>query len=74
MDPETQAKLDNEAWLQKHWLVVLPLLIMAVLALFILPLIFLSFLEALVIQIAGAGLLYILGKKFTTAFDKRRIF
>ena len=41
---------------------------------FILPLVFLSFLEALVIQIAGVGALYMLGRKYTTAFDKRRIF
>jgi hypothetical protein len=74
IDPELEAKKANEAWLQAHWKIVTPLLIVVVLAVFILPLVFLSFLEALVIQIAGAGVLYMLGRKFTTAFDKRRIF
>jgi hypothetical protein len=74
VDPATQAKLDNEAWLQEHYRVVVPLLILAVLAMFILPLVFLSFLEALCIQIGGAGLLYILGKKYTTAFGGKRPF
>lgn len=74
IDPELEAKKAREAWLQQHWKIVTPLLIVVVLAVFILPLVFLSFLEALVIQIAGAGILYMLGRKFTTAFDKRRIF
>ncbi|RJX36466.1 MAG: hypothetical protein C4525_00660 [Desulfarculus sp.] len=73
-DPERRQKLANEAWLQARYKIVAPLLILAMLAVFILPLLFLSFLEALVIQIAGAGALYLLGKKFTTAFDRRRIF
>ena len=74
IDPELEAKKAREAWLQQHWKIVTPLLIVVILAVFILPLVFLSFLEALVIQIAGAGVLYMLGRKFTTAFDKRRIF
>lgn len=74
IDPELEAKKAREAWLQQHWKIVTPLLIVVVLAVFILPLVFMSFLEALVIQIAGAGVLYMLGRKFTTAFDKRRIF
>lgn len=74
IDPELEAKKAREAWLQAHWKIVTPLLIMALLAVFVLPLLFFSFLEALVIQIAGAGVLYMLGRKFTTAFDKRRIF
>ena len=74
IDPELEAKKAHEAWLQRHWKIVTPLLIVVMLAVFILPLVFLSFLEALVIQIAGAGVLYMLGRKFTTAFDKRRIF
>lgn len=73
-DPERQRKLANEAWLREHYKIVAPLLILALLAVFILPLVFLSFLEALVIQIAGAGFLYLLGRKYTTAFDHRRIF
>ena len=74
VDPEEQEKLANEAWLQKHYKIVAPLLIVVILALFVLPLVFLSFLEALVIQIAGAGILYLLGRKFTTAFDRKRPF
>ncbi|MCF8043191.1 MAG: hypothetical protein K9K65_15065 [Desulfarculaceae bacterium] len=74
IDPELEVKKAREAWLQRHWKIVTPLLIAVMLAVFILPLVFLSFLEALVIQIAGAGILYMLGRKFTTAFDKRRIF
>lgn len=74
VDPEEQAKQANEAWLQRHWKIVAPVLILFLLAVFILPLFFLSFLEALVIQIAGAGLLYLLGRKFTTAFDRKRPF
>ncbi|MBU1275541.1 MAG: hypothetical protein KJ720_09205 [Proteobacteria bacterium] len=74
IDPEVEAKKANEAWLQRHWKIVTPLLILALLAIFVLPLLFFSFLEALVVQIAGAGVLYLLGRKFTTAFDKRRIF
>ena len=74
IDPELEEKKANEAWLQKHWKIVTPLIIALLLAVFILPLVFLSFLEALVIQIAGAGVLYMLGRKYTTAFDKRRIF
>lgn len=74
IDPELEAKKAHEAWLQRHWKVVTPLIILVVLGVFILPLVLLSFLEALVIQIAGAGILYMLGRKYTTAFDKRRIF
>ncbi len=74
VDPEQEAKQAREAWLQRHWKIVTPLLILFILAVFILPLFFFSFLEALVIQIAGAGVLYLLGRKFTTAFDRRRIF
>ncbi|MCB2192680.1 MAG: hypothetical protein KQI62_14005 [Deltaproteobacteria bacterium] len=74
IDPELEEKKAREAWLQKHWKIVTPLLIAVILAVFVLPLVFLSFLEALVIQIAGAGILYMLGRHFTTAFDKRRIF
>jgi len=74
VDPEEQAKLANEAWLRRHYKVVAPLLILFILAVFVLPLVFLSFLEALVIQIAGAGVLYLLGRKFTTAFDHKRPF
>lgn len=73
-DPERQRKLANEAWLQAHYKIVAPALVLGLLAVFILPLLFLSFLEALVIQIGGAGFLYLLGKKYTTAFDRRRIF
>lgn len=74
IDPEEQAKQANEAWLQRHWKIAAPLLILFVLAIFVLPLFFFSFLEALCIQIAGAGALYLLGRKFTTAFDRKRPF
>ncbi len=74
VDPEKQAKQANEAWLRGHYKIVAPLLILFILAIFVLPLLFFSFLEALVIQIAGAGLLYLLGRKFTTAFDHKRPF
>ncbi len=74
IDPEAEAKQAREAWLRRHWKIVAPLLILALLAIFVLPLLFLSFVEALVVQIAGAGVLYLLGRKYTTAFDQRRIF
>ena len=74
IDPEQQAKQAREAWLQAHWKIVAPLLILFILAVFVLPLFFLSFLEALCIQVAGAGLLYLLGRKYTTAFDRKRPF
>ena len=48
---------------------VAPLLVGFLLGLFIVPLFYLSFLEALCLQMGGAGLLFILGKMFTTAFD-----
>jgi uncharacterized membrane protein len=74
VDPEERAKQANEAWLREHYKIVAPLLILFILAIFVLPLLFFSFLEALVIQIAGAGLLYLLGRRFTTAFDHKRPF
>ncbi|MCB2225426.1 MAG: hypothetical protein KQH53_02020 [Desulfarculaceae bacterium] len=74
IDPEERAKQANEAWLQGHWKIVAPLLILFVLAVFVVPLFFFSFLEALCIQIGGAAVLYLLGRKFTTAFDRKRPF
>lgn len=37
IDPELEEKKANEAWLQKHWKIVTPLLIALLLAVFILP-------------------------------------
>ena len=62
-------KLRNEEFLKRNWKVVTPLLIGFLLGLFIVPLFYFSFLEALCLQMGGAGLLFILGKMFTTAFD-----
>ena len=62
-------KLRNEEFLKRHWKIVAPLLVGFLLGLFIVPLFYLSFLEALCLQMGGAGLLFILGKMFTTAFD-----
>lgn len=73
-DPEERAKRENEAWLRARHRVVAPLLIGLVLAIFIIPWLFMSFLGALAVQIVGCLALYLFGKKFTTAFDKKRPF
>lgn len=59
----------NEAFLQRHWRVFAPLLAALVLAIFIVPwLIWQSFVTILAVQIGCAGLLFVLGKLYTTAF------
>ncbi len=62
-------KRRNEAYLRRHWRVAAPLLVVFLLGLFLVPLFYLSFVEALCLQLGGAGLLLLLGKMFTTAFD-----
>jgi len=59
----------GDAFLRRHWKLAAPLLILFMLALFVLPWVWFSFVEALCLQVGGAGLLYILGRLFTTAFN-----
>ncbi len=72
LDPDTRWKLANEAWLQEHWKLVLPVIIAVGLILFVLPWVFLSFLPALGIQLFSVLGLYLVGRRYTTAFDRRR--
>lgn len=69
-DEEYQQKLKVEAFLRKHHKIVAPVLIVVFLAFFILPWVFGTFLTALGIQVLGCFILYVLGRNFTTAFQK----
>ncbi len=71
-DPETRWKQANEAWLQAHWKIVLPVILVLAFVVFILPWVFFSFLVALGIQIFGALAFWVVAQRYTTAFDKKR--
>jgi hypothetical protein len=70
VDPETRWKRANEAWLQARWRLVLPAVLAAAFVVFILPWVFLPFLPALAVQLGGCVGFYLLGKRYTTAFDR----
>jgi hypothetical protein len=70
VDPETRWKRANEAWLQARWKLVVPAVLAAAFVVFILPWVFLSFLPALAVQLGGCVGFYLLGKRYTTAFDR----
>jgi len=70
LDEDQQRKLKVEAFLRRHWKITAPALIVVFLAFFILPWVFGTFLTALGIQVIGCAALYILGRAYTTAFDK----
>lgn len=69
VDERLRRKKRNEAFLRRYWKITAPLLVGFLLALFVVPLFYFTFLEALSLQLGGAGLLFLLGKIFTTAFD-----
>jgi hypothetical protein len=71
-DPDLRWKLANEAWLQAHWKIVLPVILAIAFAVFILPWVFFSFLTALGIQLFGAVAFWVAAKRYTTAFSKDR--
>ena len=71
LDPDTRWKLANEAWLQAHWKIVLPVILALAFVVFILPWVFFSFLTALGIQLFGAAAFWVTAKRYTTAFDKK---
>ena len=70
LDEEYQRKLKVEEFLRKHHKITAPVLIALFLAFFILPWVFGSFFTALGIQVFGCFILYVLGRHFTTAFQK----
>ena len=70
-DPDTRWKQANEAWLQAHWKIVLPVILAIAFAVFVLPWVFFSFLTALGIQLFGAAAFWVVFKRYTTAFDKK---
>lgn len=70
-DPDTRWKLANEAWLQGHWKIMLPLILVLAFVVFILPWVFFSFLTALGIQLFGAAAFWVVFKRYTTAFDRK---
>lgn len=70
-DPDTRWKLANEAWLQAHWKIVLPVILALAFVVFILPWVFFSFLTALGIQLFGAAAFWVTAKRYTTAFDRK---
>lgn len=70
LDEEYQRKLRVEEFLRKHHKITAPVLIAVFLAFFILPWVFGTFLTALGIQVLGCFILYVLGRHFTTAFQK----
>lgn len=72
-DPETRWKQANEAWLQAHWKIVLPVILVIAFALFVLPWVFFTFLTALGIQLFGAAAFWVVFKRYTTAFDRKPI-
>jgi hypothetical protein len=71
-DPDTRWKLANEAWLQAHWKIALPVILAVAFAVFILPWVFFSFPTALGIQLFGAAAFWVVAKRYTTAFSKNR--
>lgn len=71
-DPETRWKQANEAWLQAHWKIMLPVILLLAFVVFILPWVFFSFLTALCIQIFGALAFWVVAQRYTTAFDRKR--
>ena len=73
LNPETRWKQANEAWLQAHWKMALPVILGIALAVFILPWVFFSFLTALGIQVFGAAAFWAAAKRYTTAFDKKNL-
>lgn len=70
-EPSLERKRALEARLQRRPWLSAGLLIALLLAVFILPLIWLDFITALAVQVCGAGFLYIFGRWFTTAFASR---
>jgi hypothetical protein len=72
LDPDTRWKLANEAWLQAHWKIVLPVILAIAFVVFILPWVFFSFLTALGIQLFGVAAFWAVAKRYTTAFSKNR--
>lgn len=73
LDPDTRWKMSNEAWLQAHWKIVLPVILVIAFVVFILPWVFFPFLTALGIQLFGAAAFWVAAKRYTTAFDKKPI-
>lgn len=69
-DEEYQRKLRVEEFLRRHHKITAPALIIVFLAFFILPWVFGTLLTALGIQVLGCFILYVLGRNFTTAFQK----
>lgn len=65
-----QRRLRNEAFLQRHWKIAAPLIIVAALALFVLPWLFLPMVAALFVQIVACMGVYLLARAHTTAFHK----
>lgn len=68
-DEDRERKLAVEEFLRKHHKTATPLIIIGGLGLFVLPWIFLDFLTALSIQVFACLILYLLVKRFTTAYD-----
>jgi len=71
LDPDTIWKQANEAWLQAHWKIMLPLILTIAFAVFVLPWVFFSFLTALLIQLFGALGFWVVFMRYTTAFDRK---
>jgi Flp pilus assembly protein TadB len=71
MDPDTVWKQANEAWLQAHWKIMLPVILVIAFVVFILPWVFFSFLTALGIQLFGALGFWVVFMRYTTAFDRK---
>jgi hypothetical protein len=70
-DPDVRWKQANEAWLQDHWKIMLPVILVLAFVVFILPWVFFSFLTALGIQLFGAAAFWVVFKRYTTAFDRK---
>ena len=68
-DEDTERKLAVEGFLQRHHKIALPVIIIGGLCLFVLPWVFMDFLTALSIQVFACLILYLLVKRFTTAYD-----
>jgi len=69
-DENQRRKLAVEAFLRRHYKITAPALIIVFLAFFILPWVFGTFITALGIQVIGCFVLYVLGRTYTTAFQK----
>lgn len=72
IDPYEQAQRQrrqrNVAFLQRHWKIAAPLIVVVAVALFVLPWLFMPFIAAFGLQIMLCMAVYLLARAHTTAF------